>query len=119
LGSCDVPLLGLTADVRKALVDAVLFDELFVRAVLGDRAAAFTASSLALGFPRRMFSRSEQLNRKLSCVTKLTDSDSCVSGISFTFTPPMVISPELTRPSPILCKPPMWCIIGTPHWRFY
>ena len=23
------------------------------------------------------------------------------------------------RPSLILCKPPMWCIIGTPHWRFY
>ena len=23
------------------------------------------------------------------------------------------------RPSPILCKPSVWCIIGTPHWMFY
>lgn len=35
-------------------------------------AAALTSSSVASGFPRRMFSSREQLNKKLSCVTKLT-----------------------------------------------
>lgn len=39
-------------------------------------AAAYTSSSVAFGLPRRMFSLSEQLNRKLSCVTKLTNSES-------------------------------------------
>ena len=23
-----------------------------------------------------------------------------------------------SRPSQTLCKPPMWCRIGAPHWRF-
>ena len=24
----------------------------------------------------------------------------------------------IPRPSQTLCKPPMWCRIGAPHWRF-
>ena len=26
---------------------------------------------------------------------------------------------EFVRPSQNLCKPPMWCRIGAPHWRYY
>ena len=30
-----------------------------------------------------------------------------------------IISGNYLRPSHKLCKPPMWCRIGAPHWRFY
>ena len=59
-------------------------------------AAAYTSSSVAFGLPRRMFSLREQLNRKLSCVTKLTNSESCRMESSLIFVPPMEILPPVT-----------------------
>ena len=43
-----------------------------------------------------MFSSREQRKRKLSWVTKLTYSESWERGMSFTLTPPTVISPPVT-----------------------
>jgi len=57
------------------------------------RAASITSASEAWGLPRRIFSLIEQLNRKLSCVTKLTVSASCVKGSLLMLTPPILISP--------------------------
>ncbi len=59
-------------------------------------AAAYTSSSVAFGFPRRMFSFREQLNRKLSCVTKLTSSESWRIESSLIFLPPMEMLPPVT-----------------------
>ena len=59
-------------------------------------AAAYTSSSVAFGLPKRMFSLREQLNRKLSCVTKLTNSESCRMESSLIFVPPMEMLPPVT-----------------------
>ncbi len=63
---------------------------------LAARAARNTSSSVAAGFPSRIFSFNEQLNKKLSCVTKLTIFESSARGISLISIPPIRMEPSLT-----------------------
>ena len=63
---------------------------------LAARAAWNTSSSVAVGLPSRIFSFNEQLNKKLSCVTKLTILESSARGISLISIPPILMEPLLT-----------------------
>ena len=50
---------------------------------------------------------------RVICFTEHVDFNSAEKNLS------IVKDNRKKRPSQTLCKPPMWCRIEAPHWRFY
>ena len=58
------------------------------------------------------------VNKKEKSVPTETENGLAIQQIADADLFPIVKIPEISRPSQNLCKPPMWCRIEAPHWRF-